>query len=194
MGYHQVTDFPTSFPLEFNYTRGVVPPELLMTRRALEVKVLKHNAVVELVFQGTSLLGGTDHPMRLHGHSFYVVGWGFGNFDERKDPLNYNLVDPPLRQTIAVPRNGWTAARFQANNPGKYVKRSFLHKVKWNNVTYFCVFNFSFLLWIKQECGWCTAIWSVTWVRGIGMVFIVRNGKRSEASSSSGHATLLKVW
>ena len=73
---------------------------------------------VELVFQGTTLVGGNDHPMHLHGFSFYVVGMGLGNFDKDKDPLRYNLVDPPLMNTIVVPLDGWTAIRFTANNPG----------------------------------------------------------------------------
>ena len=69
--------------------------------------------------QGTNLAAGTDHPMHIHGYSFYVVGWGFGNFDKDKDPLGYNLVDPPLQNTIAVPKNGWATIRFKADNPGK---------------------------------------------------------------------------
>uniref|UniRef100_A0A2N9FPF0 laccase n=1 Tax=Fagus sylvatica TaxID=28930 RepID=A0A2N9FPF0_FAGSY len=43
---------------------------------------------------------------------------GLGNFDKDKDPLGYNLVDPPLQNTIAVPIDGWTAIRFKADNPG----------------------------------------------------------------------------
>lgn len=82
---------------------------------------MEFNSTVELVFQGTNLVAGIDHPMHLHGYSFYVVGWGFGNFDKVNDPLRYNLVDPPLQNTIAVPRNGWSAIRFTANNPGKYI-------------------------------------------------------------------------
>ncbi|KAL1561556.1 putative laccase-16 [Salvia divinorum] len=56
--------------------------------------------------------------MHLHGHSFYVVGSGLGNYDRIRDLPKYNLVDPPLMETIAVPKNGWTAIRFRANNPG----------------------------------------------------------------------------
>lgn len=77
-----------------------------------------YTSVKEIVLQATSLVWSPDHPMHLHGHSFYVVGSGIGNFDEKNDPLNYNLVDPPLRNTIAVPRNGWTTIRFKTNNPG----------------------------------------------------------------------------
>ena len=73
---------------------------------------------MEIVFQGSNVVAGTYHPMHLHGHSFYVVGWGFGNFDENSDPLRYNLVDPPLQNTVSVPKNGWVAIRFEASNPG----------------------------------------------------------------------------
>ncbi|CAH9113279.1 unnamed protein product [Cuscuta epithymum] len=112
------TEFPSFPPLNFDFTNQTLPVRLLRSDRGTEVKVLEYGTVVELVFQGTNLLSGIDHPMHLHGYSFYVVGWGFGNFNQSKDPQNYNLVDPPLVNTIAVPRNGWTAIRFLADNPG----------------------------------------------------------------------------
>ncbi|KAL6269449.1 hypothetical protein ACE6H2_026360 [Prunus campanulata] len=62
-------------------------------------------------------LGCTNHPIHLHGFSFYIVGLGFGNFDNDKDPLNYSLIDPPLRNTVTVPISGWAAIRFYADNP-----------------------------------------------------------------------------
>ena len=81
---------------------------------------VEYNSTVEIVFQGTNVLAATHHPMHLHGYSFYVVGWGFGNFDGNKDPLRYNLVDPPFQNTISVPSNGWVAIRFEASNPGMF--------------------------------------------------------------------------
>lgn len=80
--------------------------------------MLEYSSTVEIVFQGTNLVAGSDHPVHLHGFSFYVVGWGFGNFDKDRDPFSFNLVDPPLQNTVAVPVNGWTAIRFKADNPG----------------------------------------------------------------------------
>ncbi|KAJ0085240.1 hypothetical protein Patl1_07926 [Pistacia atlantica] len=112
------TQFPDFPPLVFNYTAQYLPLDLQIPQPGTEVKVLDYNATIELVFQGTNVVAGADHPMHLHGFSFYVVGWGLGNFDKDIDPLNYNLVDPPLLNTIAVPINGWTAIRFKANNPG----------------------------------------------------------------------------
>ncbi|CAK9174192.1 unnamed protein product [Ilex paraguariensis] len=111
-------DFPKFPTSAFNYTADSLPVELQTPRKASEVRVIKYNSTVELVFQGTNLVAGVDHPMHLHGYNFYVVGWGIGNFDKRKDPKNYNLVDPPLVNTIAVPKNGWAAIRFKADNPG----------------------------------------------------------------------------
>ena len=111
--------FPSFPPFIFNFTAEDLPLALETPKRGTEVKVLEYNSTVELVLQGTNLAAGTDHPMHIHGYSFYVVGWGFGNFDKDKDPLGYNLVDPPLQNTIAVPKNGWATIRFKADNPGK---------------------------------------------------------------------------
>lgn len=79
---------------------------------------MEYGLTVELVFQGTNVVAGIDHPMHIHGYSFFVVGSRLGNFDPYKDPLTYNLVDPPERNTAIVPKNGWLAIRFRADNPG----------------------------------------------------------------------------
>ncbi|XP_042006131.1 laccase-15-like [Salvia splendens] len=115
-------NFPSNPPFPFNYTAAVVPQDLWEPQNGTRVRMLDFNATVELVFQGTSTARSPlDHPMHLHGHSFYVVGWGYGNFNSTRDPPNYNLIDPPLQNTIAVPRAGWTAIRFVANNPGVWL-------------------------------------------------------------------------
>lgn len=111
-------EFPDRPPFEFNYTGSNLPSELLIPNFGTEVNVLEYDSEVEIVFQSTRLLSGSDHPMHLHGYSFYVVGSGFGTYNA--STAEYNLVDPPLVNTIAIPRNGWSAIRFKANNPGKY--------------------------------------------------------------------------
>ncbi|GKC12414.1 laccase/diphenol oxidase family protein [Tanacetum coccineum] len=112
------TQFPTVPPLYYNFTGTIFPAFLLASKRATIVRFIEYDLAIELVFQGTRMVAGLDHPMHLHGYSFYIVGWGFGNFDENRDPLNYNLVDPPLRNTVMVPVGGWAAIRFKAENPG----------------------------------------------------------------------------
>lgn len=64
--------------------------------------------------------------MHLHGYTFYVVGSGFGNFDNETDPLGYNLIDPPKMNTVSLPKKGWVAIRFKASNPGTFLVLSFL--------------------------------------------------------------------
>ena len=83
------------------------------------VKVLKYNTTVQVILQGTNIVAGESHPIHLHGYDFYIVGAGFGNYNARRDPKHFNLVDPPKRNTVNVPVNGWAAIRFVTDNPGK---------------------------------------------------------------------------
>ncbi|XP_042513873.1 laccase-17-like [Macadamia integrifolia] len=110
------TDFPISPLIPFNYTG--TPPNNTMDSNGTKVVVLPYNTSVELVMQGTSILGAESHPLHLHGFNFFVVGQGFGNFDRNKDPAKFNLIDPVERNTVGVPSGGWLAIRFLADNPG----------------------------------------------------------------------------
>ncbi|KAM1115546.1 hypothetical protein TB2_006076 [Malus domestica] len=113
------TDFPIIPPKPFNYTG--TPPNNTNVSNGTKVVVLKFNTSVELVMQGTSILGAESHPLHLHGFNFFVVGQGFGNFDPNNDPSNFNLVDPVERNTVGVPSGGWVAIRFLADNPGVWL-------------------------------------------------------------------------
>ncbi|XP_010264408.1 PREDICTED: laccase-17-like [Nelumbo nucifera] len=112
------TDFPANPPFPFNYTG--TPPNNTVVSNGTKVVVLPFNTSVELVLQGTSILGAESHPLHLHGFNFFVVGQGSGNYDPNKDPPNFNLVDPVERNTIGVPSGGWVAIRFLADNPGAW--------------------------------------------------------------------------
>ncbi|CAL5386226.1 unnamed protein product [Camellia sinensis] len=115
-------DFPSKPHYVFNYTADDLPDNVLTPTRGTKVKVLKYNSNVQIVFQGTNVLSSAEnHPMHLHGFSFYVVGSGFGNFDKKTDPKGFNLVDPPELNTVGVPKNGWAVIRFKADNPGGVV-------------------------------------------------------------------------
>ncbi|KAJ6670633.1 LACCASE [Salix viminalis] len=110
------SDFPSSPLHPFNYTG--TPPNNTLVVNGTKLVVLPFNASVEVVMQGTSILGAESHPLHIHGFNFYVVGEGFGNFDPNNDPKNFNLVDPVERNTVGVPSGGWVAIRFYADNPG----------------------------------------------------------------------------
>ncbi|XP_049375212.1 laccase-17-like [Solanum verrucosum] len=111
------TDFPATPLNPFNYTGSPQPNKTFVTN-ATKLVVLPFNSSVEVVLQDTSILGAENHPLHLHGHNFFVVGEGFGNFDPNNDPTNFNLKDPIERNTVGIPAGGWIAFRFFADNPG----------------------------------------------------------------------------
>ncbi|KAK9055349.1 hypothetical protein SSX86_026432 [Deinandra increscens subsp. villosa] len=110
------TDFPKNPLVPFNYTG--TPPNNTMVTNGTKLVVLPFNTTVELVIQGTTILGAENHPLHLHGFNFFVVGQGFGNFNSTTDPTKFNLFDPVERNTVGVPSGGWVAIRFRADNPG----------------------------------------------------------------------------
>ncbi|PKI54649.1 hypothetical protein CRG98_024934 [Punica granatum] len=114
------TDFPPSPPIKFDYT-GNVSRGLWQPVKATKLYKLKYGSQVQIVMQDTSIVTTEDHPMHLHGYQFAVVGMGFGNFDARRDTPKFNLVDPPMRNTIGTPPGGWVAIRFVADNPGVWL-------------------------------------------------------------------------
>ncbi|KAL5751250.1 hypothetical protein ACOSP7_025853 [Xanthoceras sorbifolium] len=112
------SDFPEKPPKAFDYT-GVDPlTENMNTEFGTKLLVVPYGTSIEIVLQDTSFLNVENHPIHVHGHNFFIVGRGFGNFDEAKHPAEYNLVDPPERNTVAVPSGGWAAIRINADNPG----------------------------------------------------------------------------
>ncbi|XAR73338.1 Laccase [Bertholletia excelsa] len=81
---------------------------------------LEFNSTVDIVLQNAKSLANTSetHPWHLHGHAFWVLGYGKGKFDVFSHPGDYNLVDPIMKNTVPVHPYGWTALRFRADNPG----------------------------------------------------------------------------
>ena len=110
----------------FNYTDpALIPPgpkeaKLEPTSKAALARCFRQGAVVEVVFQGTALLQSESNPMHLHGHDVFVLAQGEGNYDAARDVAGYNLVNPAIKSTVHVPRLGWVAIRFVADNPGAY--------------------------------------------------------------------------
>nr|CAB3474783.1 unnamed protein product [Digitaria exilis] len=109
------SDFPVSPLTPFNYTG--TPPNNTNVSNGTKLVVIPYGTSVELVMQGTSILGIESHPLHLHGFNFFVVGQGYGNYDAVNDPAKFNLVDPVERNTVGVPAGGWVAIRFLADNP-----------------------------------------------------------------------------
>ncbi|XP_010048940.2 laccase-14 [Eucalyptus grandis] len=133
--------FPSIPPYFFNFT-GDVGNNTIYPSQGTKAKVIKYGSAVEIIFQGTNVGAAENHPMHLHGYSFYVVGMGNGNFDFKTSPKTYNLVDPPLVNTIGVPKNGWTTIRFVADNPGVWFMHCHLERhASWGMDTVLIVTN-----------------------------------------------------
>lgn len=84
---------------------------------------LNFNSTVDIILQNANSLSNKTsetHPWHLHGHDFWVLGYGEGKFDIYNDPKKYNLVNPIMKNTVPVHRYGWTALRFRADNPGAW--------------------------------------------------------------------------
>ncbi|KAK1307713.1 hypothetical protein QJS10_CPA09g00509 [Acorus calamus] len=81
------------------------------------------NSTVDVVLQNANMMkpnNSETHPWHLHGHDFWVLGYGLGKFDPVSDPMKYNLVDPIRKNTVPLHPYGWTALRFRADNPGAW--------------------------------------------------------------------------
>ncbi|WCJ31834.1 Cupredoxin superfamily protein [Euphorbia peplus] len=85
---------------------------------------LQFNTTVDIIIQNAnSMTNKTSetHPWHLHGHDFWVLGYGNGKFNLSRDSKNYNLVDPIMKNTVPVHPYGWTALRFRTDNPGVWL-------------------------------------------------------------------------
>lgn len=132
-------DFPANPPVQFDYT-GNVSRGLWQPVPATKLYRLKYGARVQLVLQGTSIFAAENHPIHLHGYDFFILAQGFGNFNAKTDSAKFNLIDPPLRNTVGVPVNGWAVIRFVADNPGVWLMHCHLDvHITWGLATAFLV-------------------------------------------------------
>ncbi|KAF2609592.1 hypothetical protein F2Q70_00007000, partial [Brassica cretica] len=118
-------DFPDQPPMKFDYANFSVRTEsdyeMMFPERKTSIKTLKFNSTVEIVVQNTGIITPESHPMHLHGFNFYVLGYGFGNYDPIRDARKLNLLNPQMHNTVGVPPGGWVVLRFKANNPGAWM-------------------------------------------------------------------------
>ncbi|GJU50652.1 laccase-12-like protein [Tanacetum coccineum] len=111
-------DFPAKPPVAFDYT-GTVSRSLWTPISGTKVYKLKYGSKVQIVLQV-----------------------GFGNFNPATDTSKFNLVDPPLRNTVSLPVNGWAVIRFVADNPGAWIMHCHLDfHIGWGLAMVFLVEN-----------------------------------------------------
>lgn len=92
------------------------------------------DSIVEVVLIDEVHQINISHPFHLHGAPFYVIGMG-RSLEENNTRMNLKLAldldrrgllerkyaRPSLRDTVAVPNNGYTVIRFRADNPGVWL-------------------------------------------------------------------------
>lgn len=135
------TDFPAAPPVKFDYT-GNVSRALWSPVHGTKLYKMKYGSRVQMVLQGTSIVTSENHPIHIHGYDFYILAEGFGNFNPTTDTPKFNLVDPPMRNTVGVPVNGWAVIRFVADNPGVWLMHCHLDvHITWGLAMAFLVEN-----------------------------------------------------
>ncbi|KAF2396900.1 hypothetical protein EJ06DRAFT_177362 [Trichodelitschia bisporula] len=58
------------------------------------------------------------HPIHLHGHDFWLLATGTGTYNSSV-PLK--LENPPRRDTVLLPANGYIVLAFEVGNPGVWL-------------------------------------------------------------------------
>lgn len=108
---------PENFAEDYDVMKPPVNPNSTMGNG---IYMLGFNTTVDVILQNANALSANVseiHPWHLHGHDFWVLGYGEGKFS-KKDENKLNLKNPPLRNTAVIFPYGWTALRFVADNPG----------------------------------------------------------------------------
>nr|AVZ45863.1 L-ascorbate oxidase 4 [Camellia sinensis] len=109
---------PANFPSNYDVMKQAQNPN---STYGSGVYMLSFNTTVDIILQNANALAVNTseiHPWHLHGHDFWVLGYGEGKFSNENDEKSFNLKNPPYRNTAVVFPFGWTALRFVANNPG----------------------------------------------------------------------------
>jgi FtsP/CotA-like multicopper oxidase with cupredoxin domain len=72
----------------------------------------------EFVYVVISTNIGVPHPIHLHGHDFFVIAQGTGEYT---DDVPLKLDNPPRRDTAMLPASGYLVMAFETDNPGAWL-------------------------------------------------------------------------
>nr|XP_027074442.1 L-ascorbate oxidase-like [Coffea arabica] len=111
---------PDSYDVE-NYDIHSVPKNTEAHPSTGGLYRLKFNSIVDVILQNANTMTpnvSETHPWHLHGHDFWVLGYGRGKFNMATDTASYNLTNPIMKNSVPLHPYGWTALRFRADNPG----------------------------------------------------------------------------
>lgn len=109
---------PTTYPSNYNIFARPINSNARLGTYLYRFHI---NSTVDFILQNANTLvvnNSEVHPWHMHGHDFWVLGYGKGVFNPAVDPSTFNLDNPPLRNTVPLYPYCWTAVRFIASNPG----------------------------------------------------------------------------
>ncbi|KAJ9623971.1 laccase, multicopper oxidase, benzenediol:oxygen oxidorectuctase [Taxawa tesnikishii (nom. ined.)] len=113
----------TSFDIDWNHpTRDYVSTSTNAPASYNVVHMDQANAWYYWVIQqdANNGLSFIPHPIHLHGHDFYLLGTGPGQFS-KSNVGGLNFGNPPRRDVAMLPSGGWLAFAFKADNPGAWL-------------------------------------------------------------------------
>ncbi|KAK7754407.1 hypothetical protein SLS62_003700 [Diatrype stigma] len=126
---NEVADFTTVdslFKWTLNSTTMLVEwsnPTLSMVMNG-ETEFEANDAILELptadewVYLAIDTTLTLDHPIHLHGHDFFILAQGTGDYSS---DIALNLDNPPRRDTAMLPASGYLVLAWQADNPGAWL-------------------------------------------------------------------------
>jgi len=112
-----------------NYDRQLMPEQPVAGVPIIE---LSGESVIDVIIQnmpsqdmpGVEVKSQSEqHPIHLHGHHFYLLGTGDGDFTEIQQNNSswrslLNFENPQYADTLTVGKEGWVYLRFITDNPG----------------------------------------------------------------------------
>lgn len=75
-----------------------------------------------------------DFPcqIHLHGHDFAILQQSTQKYSP--DRLNLTLSNPPRRDVVLLPVDGFVVIAFKSDNPGTWLMHCHIGKILWNNI------------------------------------------------------------
>lgn len=112
-----------------NYERQLMPEQPVA---GVPIVELPGESVIDVIIQnlpsqdmpGVEVKSQSEqHPIHLHGHHFYILGTGDGDFTEIQQKNSswrslLNFKNPQFADTATVGKEGWVYLRFITGNPG----------------------------------------------------------------------------
>eukprot|EP00775_Hariotina_reticulata_P005109 gene5109-5349_t len=105
-----------------NNPEGLPAPEPINSGLGWHIIHIKEGDVIDVILDNED---AGEHPMHLHGHWFWVIGFG----KPFEGPYRGQELHPSvIRDTATIANKSWLAIRFIADNPGAWILHCHIDK------------------------------------------------------------------